>query len=266
MPILISQIVMKPSLYALAVINTVILGAFAFLLFAPSGASHLATSLSLQSHSSSDPARHSAQFDPYSGQSLPPNARSTSGAPSAPAPRMAPAAVSRVVLAASVSGDMTPSFVPASTFDETSAKSSAASALDVASETPARQPAHWSAPAQIPAQSTYYSNPLAAYVPAAAAAQDVPPAPPAPPIPLAFTTPTDGATPSQAAALNRLQREFSDTINSGQNQDPNSPAYSQAWQDAQKVSDSNFEQQFGTQAFIQAQLAVAHGAAAPVSQ
>jgi hypothetical protein len=79
-------------------------------------------------------------------------------------------------------------------------------------------------------------------------------------VPLAFTTPADGATPAQAATLGRLQSEFATAVNS-QGQSSTDPAYAQTWQAAQELSDSNYEQQFGTEAFIQAQLAQAHGRA-----
>jgi len=79
-------------------------------------------------------------------------------------------------------------------------------------------------------------------------------------LPLADTTPSNGATAREAAVLNRLQGDFADTMN-GQTADPTSPAYAQAWQGAQEQSDWNFKQQFGTEAFIEAQLAQAHGAA-----
>jgi hypothetical protein len=47
----------------------------------------------------------------------------------------------------------------------------------------------------------------------------------------------------------------------GANKQPNSPAYTSVWQSAQELSDSNYAQQFGTQAFINAQLAQVHGGA-----
>jgi hypothetical protein len=76
-------------------------------------------------------------------------------------------------------------------------------------------------------------------------------------VPLALTTPPEGATQRQATVLNRLQDDFDGTMNT-QSANSNSPAYAQAWQKAQLQSDWNFRQQFGTQAFIAAQLAQTH--------
>jgi hypothetical protein len=84
--------------------------------------------------------------------------------------------------------------------------------------------------------------------------------PPGVSVPLAFTTSPEGATPGQAATLDRLQRVFASRVN-GANKQPNSPAYTSVWQSAQELSDSNYAQQFGTQAFINAQLAQVHGGA-----
>jgi hypothetical protein len=79
-------------------------------------------------------------------------------------------------------------------------------------------------------------------------------------VPLAFTTPDDGATPSQQAALDRLRSEFAGSLDA-QGTDPNSSEYARLWRQEQEANDSSFEQQFGTQAFIEAQLAQAHGGA-----
>ena len=79
-------------------------------------------------------------------------------------------------------------------------------------------------------------------------------------VPLAFTTSAEGATPSQAAALGRLENDFADDLG-GPNQNPDDPAYAQNWQAAQALSDANFAQQFGWQAFVKAQLAQVHGGA-----
>ncbi|MGA3169507.1 MAG: hypothetical protein ABSE62_00695 [Chthoniobacteraceae bacterium] len=82
--------------------------------------------------------------------------------------------------------------------------------------------------------------------------------PPAASTPLALTTPADGATPSQAAVLQRLQNDFVSSVSTpGQNFD--SAAYAKTWRVAQELSDSNFAQQFGSEAFIEAQLAQVHG-------
>jgi len=78
--------------------------------------------------------------------------------------------------------------------------------------------------------------------------------------PLALTTSPEGATPSQAAALGRLQNDFVESV-SRQGQNFESGAYAKTWQAAQALSDSNFAQQFGSEAFIEAQLAQFHGGA-----
>jgi hypothetical protein len=77
-------------------------------------------------------------------------------------------------------------------------------------------------------------------------------------VPLALTTSADGATPSQAAALDHLRQDFVNTV-AGNGQPFDSQAYVRTWQNAQQSSDSNFAQQFGTEAFIEAQLAQYHG-------
>lgn len=77
-------------------------------------------------------------------------------------------------------------------------------------------------------------------------------------VPLAFTTSDEGATPSQGAALDRIRRDFNDNIAS-QKLGPDAPGYGEAWRAAQEVSDSTYEQQFGADAFIAAQLARVHG-------
>jgi hypothetical protein len=113
------------------------------------------------------------------------------------------------------------------------------------------QPAFFS---QMVTRSTSFA-PVDAYVngPATATTPDVT-------IPLAYTTSTDGATPSQAATLYRVQKDFADDL-AAQGQSPDDLAYARAWRAAQTLSDSHFEQQFGAQAFIQAQLAQVHGGA-----
>jgi hypothetical protein len=82
--------------------------------------------------------------------------------------------------------------------------------------------------------------------------------PPVITVPLAFTTRADGATRAQAAALGRLESAFAAAL-AGPARNPDDPAYAKAWRAAQTLSDSNFEQQFGTRAFIEAQLAQYHG-------
>jgi hypothetical protein len=76
--------------------------------------------------------------------------------------------------------------------------------------------------------------------------------------PLAFSTSDDGATPEQAAALDRLREDFITNV-SGEGQNFDNAAYAKTWQEAQELSDSNYEQQFGAEAFIDAQLSQVHG-------
>jgi len=254
MPCLISQLVMKPVLYTMAALNFLLLGACACLLL-PAAGSHLAASIFPGFSSSSQPrANADAAAQARSLTAAPATAAvKQPGAPSDAAPAYATSADSKgVIIAASASGVPAP-FLDREQFAAARAVESAAAAQFAAPS--AAQPA--SAAAQ-PVRE-FSGGPVESRVVSinsAAAAADSP-APAA--VPVAFTTSDEGATPAQAAALGRLQKDFAGTVNSSPNQNPNSAVYAQTWQAAQAASDANFAQQFGWQAFVQAQLAQAHG-------
>jgi hypothetical protein len=249
MPFLFSQLVVKRFLYTVAVLNTALLGVCAYLFLAPSSGGSgtvpvftASKSFAPASAIPDQPGLAGAAFQPRSIQPAPDSV-----------PGREPAA--RVVLAASVSGE--PDGRPAQPGRVT----------DSWSSDPEENSVHDSGPVMLAptileaatsTQSAVHigSASFAAAVTSPAAASDVR----APAVPLAFTTSANGATPSQAAALGRLQQGFVNDLG-GQNQNPNTPAYAQSWQAAQALSDSNYAQQFGWQAFVQAQLAQVHGGA-----
>jgi hypothetical protein len=80
-------------------------------------------------------------------------------------------------------------------------------------------------------------------------------------VPVAFTSQGDAQTssPAQNAVRQRIQQEFVNNV--GTQSNPSDPAYLQRWQSAQALADQQYEQQFGTQAFVTHQLAQYHAGA-----
>jgi len=249
MPLLLSQLVVKPVLYTMALLNVVLLGVCGFLLLFPSGDSRMARSVFPQFYFSADLSK------PFAPASAIPEKPGLAGAAlqdpngSSEPSLVTPLTASRVVPAASASGGLAPSFnrerIPSS-FSST--PNDDASADTVTREFPPRQSTEQGFSSQTVDRPVSFD---------AVSANN---ASPAVSVPVAFTTSADGATASQAAALGRLQGEFVNNLG-GQTQNPNNPAYLQSWQAAQALSDSNFAQQFGWQAFVAAQLAQVHGGA-----
>jgi len=239
----------KRFLYTVAVMNTLLLGVCGWLFLAPSGGAHqTAPALS-----------HSGSFAPASA--IPGQPGLAGAALQSPSTEQAAASApehepeTRVVLAASISGE--PAGHPAQPGRLTDAWSSdpdQGSALD--SGQAMRAPAILEASPSAQVCGHIESATFVAAVNSQAASSDV--SAPVSSVPLAFTTSADGATPSQAAALGRLRQDFVNNLG-GPNQNPDTPAYAQSWQTAQSLSDSNYAQQFGWQAFVHAQLAQVHG-------
>ena len=235
MPILISQLVMKPVLVTMAFVNLALVGAFTFLLLVPANGPRIVSSILPKAHHSAD----ASQALPRAG--VPLSSQIRSGVPSPASPTSA----TRVV--------------PVEPFSHSAGvnghariiQSSLSEFTDVASIS-----AVGNSGRQVSIGRAATFGPVA--ISSVAAAPEASTQPNVVTVPLAYTAPIDQATPSQSAALQRLQKDFADGV-TAQAQDPNGPAYAAAWQSAQSLSDSNFEQQFGTQAFIQAQLAQVHG-------
>jgi len=218
---------MRPVLFTMAAVNVVLLGVCGYLLLVPAGGPRIIAAILSQAHPSTEIVQ---RFVPASVSQ---EQRSNASLQKPVTPR-------RVILAASATGDVVSSFAE----ERRSASLEADGNTGEDGVLEARQDGR---------QRASFGQAAGQFAPVNEAA-------PAVSVPLAFTTPADGATPSQAAVLGRLQKEFVDNIG-GPNQNPNDPAYAPAWQAAQAVSDSNFEEQFGTQAFVQAQLAQVHGGA-----
>jgi len=249
MPFLLSQLVVKRFLYTVAVLNTLLLGVCGWLFLAPSGRAHQIVPAFSPSESSA-PASAIPDQPGLAGAAF--QSPSTKSA-TASAPEHEPQ--TRVVLAASVSGD--PDGHPSQPGRLANAWSSDPDQGTVPDSGQAvRAPTILAASPSAQAARRIESASLVAAVNPPAASSDV--STPAPAVPLAFTTSADGATPSQAAALGRLRQDFVNNLG-GPNQNPDTPAYAQNWQAAQALSDSNYAQQFGLQAFVQAQLAQFHG-------
>jgi hypothetical protein len=249
MPFLLSQLVVKRFLYTVAVMNTLLLGVCGWLFLAPSGGANQtapafspSNSIAPASAIPDQPGLAGAAFQPHPAQP-------------AAAGAFVDDRASHPVLAGSVSGEPD---VGTSGPDRISLAWSSEPDSDQLSNAGEVTRAFTVLQAQPPGQATAHtaaeSFAIAATSPAAASNA----AAPAPAVPLAFTTSPNGATPTQAAALGRLRQDFVDNLG-GQNQNPNTPAYAQSWQTAQVLSDSNYAQQFGWQAFVQAQLAQVHG-------
>ena len=71
-------------------------------------------------------------------------------------------------------------------------------------------------------------------------------------LPAAFVEPDPANPPTeeQAAAVDRLQKEFIEKVG-GPNQNPNDPQYLARWRKAQPESDQQFKALFGVQAFLE---------------
>jgi hypothetical protein len=246
MPILLSQIVMRPFLFTIAALNVVLLGVCGYLLFASPRQLHPAAPLSPNSHFStvlSTPVEHARTIPANpdlagaSFQADPPAAgTSPSGAPA--------------ILAVSLSGQ--PS---AATLDRE--REQLWSSAGPGSNAPAAgsgAPVFQSGPVQAAAGQDI-SGPIVLKS-AAAPASSTPSGNTSAGVPLAFTAFDNGASasPSQASTLRQLQTDFVNDLG-GANQNPNDPAYAQNWQSALLQSDARFRQQFGWQAFVQAEVA-----------
>jgi len=245
MPILLSQLLLKPWLYLVALANALVLGLLGILLFLPQGAGGPFTS------------SHPAQPGPAGISHLVAGANTVSASTSLESPRFSDSSNTGHLPAVN-------SFVPASsargtTFADSPVEQSLPSTtsnVEDSSYRAGRQLINTSANAP---ENYREIQPSGAALLAGASGptnqkpQDVA-------IPLAFTTPDDAATPSQQAALERLRSEFASEIGS-QGGDPNSLEYARLWRQEQATNDSSFEQQFGTQAFIDAQLAQDHSGA-----
>jgi hypothetical protein len=251
MTVLISQLSIKPVLYTMGAANAVLLAACAYL--ALSQPDHSAALLGSPSHSSfsanigTSAAGAGANSSTSSSQSDDPSSGPTAYAPSAPETRVVPTDATAVTQEQYRATD-TPSQVQASSLNASRDKDGAGTPAVTGNN---YQPAYNSTDAAAAAGG-------AATGAAFGVTTTSDPKNPAVTVPLAYTTPSDGATDRQAAVLNRLQSDFANTVNS-QNQDTTSPAYTQAWENAQLQSDWSFKQQFGNAAFIQAQLAQARG-------
>jgi hypothetical protein len=251
MPILIFQLATRPILLTMALVNVVLLAVCGYLLLVPAGGAALVASFLSEDHvPAGDSLGVSTSTTPkqteWVGSIRPVRGHSMVSSPSSKA---GIAATEATEVQPSSPVDPMPNHSEDHTFGPLFAGARYNAASFVAGLSP--QPAFFS---QTVARSTSFS-PVDAYVngPATATTLDAT-------IPLAYTTSADNATPSQAAALDRLQKDFADAL-AAQGQSPDDPAYARAWRSAQIVSDSNFEQQFGSQAFIQAQLAQVHGGA-----
>jgi len=240
MTVLLSQLVMKPVLFTMAVANVVLLGVCAYFLLAPSGDPHPAFLVSHPSSSHDDERAIGAQ----------PTGIEKAGSTeiqghAATEPQTSPIAVR---------GHEAPTPSTAGAGDAVSNEdylnfanrtASSVDTRDAGSEETARRvlPSSQAEERAVSAGTATYST----------ISQSSNPESPPPAVPLAFSTSSNGASPAQAATLDRLQHEFVNNVG-GPNQNPNDPAYAEAWQATQALSDSNYEQQFGVQAFLEKQL------------
>jgi hypothetical protein len=240
MPILISQLIVKPILLTMAILNILLLGLCAYLLFSPSAralppagisaTTHIQSASVTQEETRPLTASSSSSDSPSASNTIPEVTHTACNAPLPGATIAAPSSSRRVNF---------------------SMASEIAASTDQAAVGLETRYAYNQAPAVTAAGVTNTAGMALTSVQASPSAD-------APKAPLAFTTSSDGATPSQAAALARLQNDFVSDLGR-QDQNPADPAYARAWQDAQASSDARFEQQFGTEAFIQAQLSQVHG-------
>lgn len=248
MPTLLSQILMRPWLYSVAIANALLLGLLSVILFLPPGAGSPLAFLSparpgpdRTSHPAEESIATAASTSQESPQFYDPS--NTGSLPAINS--VAPASSARATTSA----------------DSPAEQSLPLAASDVEYSSHSGGEGFTTAPGSVP-QNDGHAQPASALLPegktesASQKPQDVA-------IPLAYTTPDDGTTPSQQAALGRLRNDFANSINS-LGADPSSPEYKRVWQQEQEMNDSRFEQQFGTEAFIQAQLAQYHqGASQP---
>ena len=242
MPIKPSPTSVKPAFYLIAGANVVMLGFCAYLVWSP-GPQPLA-SISPQSHFAGPAIGTAARDESVTGQADAP-AHAPDDLDHAQAARPLTAASSSTLVyrgsSAAADGERSPESATAVSPDSDTIAPSQGYSVPAHSQSAGVSAGPGGASA-IAVTTSSYTDPAAAGVT----------------VPLAYTTGADGATPSQAAALNRLQTDFNKSV-TGQGGDPNSVAYLQAWKAAQAISDSNYEQQFGTVAFVQEQLAQVHG-------
>ncbi len=238
---------MKPVLYTMAAVNVVLIAACGYFALMPSGSSRLAESIISRPRFSPDSSTSGAARGGASDQT-------ETGADSLSPSTAARETPGKSIPAGPVSGEAASSFSQEGT-RYVSNDGSAAAVSDAAAPRAVPQTVSYNDVVQ--RSASYSATAVAApAIVAAAPRNDAPPVA----VPLAFTTSAEGATPSQAGVLNRLQNEFVNNVG-GQNGNPNDPAYAQAWRAAQALSDSDYEQQFGVQAFVAAQLAQTHGGA-----
>ena len=248
MPILFSQLLAKPWLYLVALANALLLIVLAVLLFLPPDPLRAflppSNPAALSAENASNPSPHTAA--PSMGARMSPSFVSNSPyTGDVPSHIMNLSQLSHESAPASDSLQTVQAIPPGATSPFESSQS--------LSDT-GRQPV----PA-LAANNTNDSATSGASLPESAIAyttakpQDIS-------VPLAFTTPDDGAMPSQQAALERLRSEFASTVGD-QGADPNSAAYARLWRQEQATNDSTYEQQFGTEAFIEAQLLQVHSGA-----
>jgi hypothetical protein len=229
MTILLSQLAMRPVLYAMALANVLLLGICGYLAFVPA---HRSPSLLIPEFSTS-PSKFSAP-----ASAIPDQTGLAGAALQSPLSSRALSPVTFVTPA-----DSEPSVSATDRLGQHFSDSTGSTKIS------ARPDAGFKATSR--AVSGLAQSPSSA--PAVQFGQQVS-------VPLAFTTPTDAANPAQAAALGNLQTRFASDVTSAR-QNPNDPAYAQTWQAAQAQNDAEYEAEFGTMAFVEHQLAQGHGGA-----